>query len=192
MASKQSIPWTEEGAWQGIQDRIRREIRYYEGNMEGVRRLAREIAEQMALLDQTMDELCATACPWCPEPCCLGAKVWFDIKDLLLFHLTGQTPPPAQPIASWQNRCRYAGPRGCRLARSVRPWICTWYLCPTQTNRLRSQDRRKWLLIEKQLQDIGESRKRLQAEFLIAAGVNGQGFTIPVPKRSIEVSSMES
>jgi len=144
--------------------------------MEGARRLARDIAAQMAPLHPIMDELCAATCPWCPDPCCLGAKIWFDVKDLLLFHLTGRTLPPAQPIASWQDRCRYVGLRGCRLNRVLRPWICTWYLCPTQKARLRKQNSGKWMLVEEKLQDIGDVRKRFEAEFLAAAGAQASNL----------------
>ena len=184
MVSKQSIPWTEPGAWRGIQDRIRREIRHGDKTMEYVRRRAWDVAAMIASLVPLMDELCAATCPWCPEPCCLGAKIWFDAKDLLLFHLTGRTPPPAQPIVSWQDRCRYAGPSGCRLDRVLRPWICTWYLCPTQKARLRCREPESWAHIEKRLGGIAEARKRLETEFSAAAGVNGQEFSVPVPKEA--------
>jgi hypothetical protein len=47
--------------------------------------------------------------------------------------------PPWGTKVTWQtvNRdldylIRYWKPKGCVLPRMSRPWICTWYLCPTQ------------------------------------------------------------
>ncbi len=104
---------------------------------EAVRR-ARELENCLACISAAFQDICPATCSRCPEPCCLGAGVWFDYRDLIFFHLTGRLVPPAQPMARMAgDGCRYLGARGCRLGRLSRPWICTWYVCPTQTRRLR-------------------------------------------------------
>jgi hypothetical protein len=34
--------------------------------------------------------------------------------------------------------CQYLGKRGCTLPRLSRPFLCTWYLCPTQVSRMKT------------------------------------------------------
>lgn len=52
-------------------------------------------------------------------------------------HLCGIDIPGNQALSAPGDRCRYLGYRGCRLPRDARPWVCTWYVCPTQAARLR-------------------------------------------------------
>jgi len=113
-----------------------------------------------------LHELCVDSCPWCPEPCCLKASVWFDFKDLLFLHFNQQPIPPAQPKANLSMPCRYLGPRGCRLPRLTRPWICTWYLCPTQTAKLRNGQQAKRELLNQAMAQIKSERNLLENEFI--------------------------
>lgn len=108
-------PWSDDFGWRRVNDAL----------------------STLAKVSAAFSRLCPVTCSRCPDPCCLGAKVWFDLRDLIFLHLTERTPPPAQPIAALTEVCRYLGPNGRRLDRFYRPWICTWYLCPTQTARLR-------------------------------------------------------
>jgi hypothetical protein len=64
------------------------------------------------------------------------------------------------------DRCRYLGPRGCRLSRLDRPWVCTWYLCPTQRERLRNEDRPAYDRLQQEMKAIGAGRKALLRAFL--------------------------
>ena len=83
-------------------------------------------------LNPIMAELCRLSCPWCPNPCCIVNRTWYDFQDLLYLHLTGQRLPPGQVNAGGHTPCRYLGPRGCRVPRNSRPWACTVYLCGVQ------------------------------------------------------------
>ena len=164
-----SPPWSGPAQWVGIHLRIERTLQCANGRREGLRRLAKKIADETAAVSPPMADVAAATCPWCPDPCCLRARVWFDLKDLLVMHLTGRPAPPAQAILQRNDRCRYIGVRGCRLDRRDRPWICTWYLCPTQKSRLRSEDRIRWGRLEERLCAISAARKALASEFLQAA-----------------------
>ena len=113
-----------------------------------------------------MDALCRRTCLHCPEPCCLGAKIWFDTADLLVLHLAGLPVPEAQPISAWDEVCRYWSARGCRLDRLCRPWICTWYLCPAQTAILRRGDGEADPEIFRVVAEIKSLRKALEEGFV--------------------------
>jgi len=113
-----------------------------------------------------LDDLCLNTCPWCPEPCCLTAKVWFDFKDLLFLHLARKPIPLNPPLSALENTCRYLSPKGCTLPRSSRPWICTWYLCPVQTAILRKRDSLQYDAFNQIVQEIKVLREALEEEFI--------------------------
>jgi len=84
----------------------------------------------------------------------------------LFLHFNQQPIPPAQPKANLSMPCRYLGPRGCRLPRITRPWICTWYLCPTQTAKLRNGQQAKRELLNQAMAQIKSERNLLENEFI--------------------------
>ena len=161
-----SPPWGEPGQWAEINARISAALRSGKSGTEGLRRLGKTLSDRIAALIPFMEELAAATCVRCPAPCCLSAKIWFDAKDLLVLHLSKLPPPPAQTIGKMADRCRYIGPRGCRLDRLGRPWVCTWYLCPTQRQRLRSEDVAAYERLQGELKAIGAARKRLLKTFM--------------------------
>jgi hypothetical protein len=105
-------------------------------------------------------------CPWCPDHCCLTAKVWFDFKDLLFLHLNGHQIPPAQLLSNLKETCAYWRPNGCKLPRIARPWVCTWYLCPTQTANLLQKPKSVRHNFSRAIQDIKTARKKMESEFI--------------------------
>ena len=97
--------------------------------------LAERIRFRLESLFPLLDRLVRLTCPWCPEPCCIVNKAWFDFQDLLFLHLTRQQIPPAPLTLDPADTCRYLSLRGCILPRIIRPWTCTGYICPTQMRR---------------------------------------------------------
>jgi hypothetical protein len=107
--------------------------------------VARSIRRHMESIFPLMSDIGAGTCPWCPEPCCIVTRVWFDFRDMLFFHLT-ETPLPPGPLhGKRQAVCRYLTGRGCMLPRVQRPWGCTQYLCLTQRRYLVKGNGRKRL-----------------------------------------------
>lgn len=98
--------------------------------------VARSIRDRLTAVFPLMADLCRNTCPWCPEPCCIVTRVWFDFRDVLLFHLTATPIPPGPMRRDKLATCRYLTPRGCALLRLQRPWACTQYICATQRRRL--------------------------------------------------------
>jgi hypothetical protein len=113
-----------------------------------------------------LDDLCINTCPWCPEPCCQKAKIWFDFKDLLFLHFAHKPIALSPPLAAFEDTCRYLSRKGCTLPRSSRPWICTWYLCPVQTAILRKRDSRQHDAFYRIVQEIKGLRQALEEEFI--------------------------
>jgi hypothetical protein len=128
--------------------------------------LTQKLKLYLESINSALNKLCVDSCAWCPEPCCLKASVWFDFKDLLFLHFNQQPIPPAQPKTNLGMPCRYLGPRGCRLPRVSRPWICTWYLCPTQTAKLRNGYHLERKLLRRTMAQIKSERHLLENEFI--------------------------
>ncbi|MGD9079845.1 MAG: hypothetical protein PVG96_10915 [Desulfobacterales bacterium] len=164
--SKSNIPWAPPDEWQAVNGSIRFHLERYPEDFKSVVSFAQSVKHHLQSIFPFLHELCADSCPWCPDPCCLKAGVWFDFKDLLFLHFNNQPIPPAQPKANLGMPCRYLGPKGCRMPRLTRPWICTWYLCPTQTAKLRNGQHEKHKLMSRAMAQIKSERNLLENEFI--------------------------
>lgn len=164
--SESGIPWASPASWQAANQAVDYHLQLYRADLELLAIFAREIKSGLDSVFPDLDELCAHSCPWCPEPCCLSASVWFDFKDLLFLHFNNLIISPAQPKANLKTACRYLGPRGCRIPRIARPWICTWYLCPTQTAKLRNGHHGKGDSLKRAIAQIKTGRNLLESEFI--------------------------
>lgn len=127
---------------------------------------AREIFVQLSSMFPLLDDLCSQTCPRCPSPCCLTAKVWIDFRDLLFLNLSNRKPPPNPLIENLKGTCRYSSRSGCTLPRIIRPWTCTWYLCPPQVANLRGKPRSVRDAFSRAVASVKAGRKKMDAEFI--------------------------
>ena len=97
--------------------------------------------------------------------------MWLDFKDLLVIHLSGQSPPPAQLRGNRRERCRYLAANGCTLARGVRPWVCTWYICPTQRQALERDVPGGMVQLTARMSRVKFLREEMERRFLKALGL---------------------
>ena len=130
------VPWPTEALWREAREALRYSLAPGSGRMAAARQTADRLAHQLDLLADRFDQLAPVTCDDCPDPCCCHAKVWLNFQDLLFIHLHHETLPPHQLRRDLREPCRYLGLRGCTLPRLSRPWICTWYICPTQRRAL--------------------------------------------------------
>lgn len=159
-------PWGSTTAWKAAKWNLDYLIRLHRPELDRAVNFAREVQVRLESIFPLMDDLCAVTCPWCPDPCCLAAKVWVDFKDLLFLHLCCRQIPPAQLLPDLKKTCRYSSPRGCTLPRITRPWACTWYLCPTQMANLRQKTHTVQNMFSQAVQAIKTGRKEMEAEFI--------------------------
>ena len=120
-----------------------------------------------------LDKLVRRTCPWCPEPCCIVNKVWYDFADLLFLHLSRQLIPPAPLNADPWKACLYLSNKGCALPRMLRPWACTLYICPTQCKILSRHDRSGRMRIESMIQTIKVMRLDMEDAFVTTIAQKG-------------------
>jgi len=160
------IPWDTPGQWTEINRTFEHLLRRRHADLEPARKIAERIRSRMADLFPLMSELCRHTCPECREPCCRVATLWYNFQDLLFLHLTGQPIPESQPLRRFHEPCRYLGPEGCILVRTARPWICTWYICPPQTARLRKTGRKRQQDTDAALEKIKALRHSMEEKFI--------------------------
>ena len=160
------MPWASTLSWQAANQAVDDHLQRYRADLKPLEIVAQEIKSCLNFVFPVLDALCAHSCPWCPEPCCFRASVWFDFKDLLFLHFNKLSISPTQPKVNLKTPCRYLGPRGCRLPRITRPWICTWYLCPTQTVKLRNGYPEKRDLLNRAFAHIKSGRNLLENEYI--------------------------
>jgi len=157
-----AVPWNTPDLWQAANASLATAVKHMP---DASRILARRIR---CLLEQTfplMDRLCRHTCPSCLDVCCSRAWVWIDFKDLLFIHLAGLSPPERQLLSRPGNHCFFAGPEGCRLNRIQRPFICTWYQCPTQARLLKAWPRQKQRLTTA-IEQIKAARQQMEDTFI--------------------------
>ena len=135
-------------------------------NLDRATDIARDISRNLTSLFPLLEDLCISTCPWCPDPCCISAYAWFDFKDLLLIHLNRLPVSQGQLMSDSKMTCRYLGGRGCRLERPCRPWVCIWYLCPTQLGALRKYSREGKAFFDETTAKIRIARKRMELIFI--------------------------
>lgn len=161
-----TIPWNTPDQWAEINRAFAHLLRRRGPDLEPVRKIAHGIDSRMADLFPLMTDLCRHTCPECEAPCCRVATLWYNFQDLLFLHLTHQAVPESQPLRRFQEPCRYLGPRGCILDRSARPWICTWYICPPQTARLRKMGRIRRQETDAAIEEIKTLRHAMEERFI--------------------------
>ena len=121
------------------------------------------------MLQPILETLCSLTCPGCPDSCCQRAKVWLDFRDLLFLHLVQGLLPLHQLRRDLKEPCRFLGHKGCTLPRICRPWICTLYLCPVQTNLLRRLPTQDQVEFNKAVEEVKEGRREMEELFVKAS-----------------------
>jgi hypothetical protein len=159
-------PWGAVADWQEANRCIDLHVSCNQTKLKPAVTLAEGLRHRLESILPLLDDLCAKTCPLCPEPCCLIASPWYDLRDLIFLHLNHLAIPLAQPIDNYQAVCCYAGSNGCTLPRIIRPWICTWYLCPVQKANLNKNDVHQWMRFDRSIQEIKVARKQLEEEYI--------------------------
>ena len=159
-------PWNSIAAWKEANHSLNFLIQRNLSELDRAMTSAQKVQTRLASIFLILDDLCKATCPWCPDPCCLTAKVWIDFIDLLFLHLGGHQIPPEQLLPNLKKVCRYWSLKGCILSRMTRPWVCTWYLCPTQKANLRQKNRHTQDKFIRLIEAVKAGRKEMEAEFV--------------------------
>jgi len=164
---RSSAPWPTPALWQEANTCLAHTMRQNQAVLAESHRQAHRMRRRLESIFPLMDRLCRKTCPDCAEVCCRRAWVWADFKDLLFLHLAGIPVPDRQLLGRQGGHCRYSSPDGCGLDRLQRPFVCTWYLCPTQTHILRKQPAEMQIL-QASLKRMKGLRQTMEMSFIRA------------------------
>lgn len=162
MSNIPEIPWADGVSWKDANHSLSCLVDRQASVSPVPVRIADEIRQTMKMISSMMDRLCRNTCPWCPQPCCLSAHVWFDFCDLLFLQWSRSAIPLFQPRSRRGEICRFLGARGCRLPRLMRPWLCTWYVCPTQMAWWRKVDPKEMSRFQDLVHHVRSLRQALE------------------------------
>jgi hypothetical protein len=165
-SAKLSAPWMTDGDWIEINQSFRYLIQRHKLTFDHIHSSVVRLTELLTVVHRKADDLCRSTCRYCPDPCCTHAWAWFDFKDLLFMHLSNLEIPASQTISSSNDHCIYLSARGCRLSRMTRPWVCTWYFCPPQINRLKKNPAFSLEAFTRIIKRIKKARLALEVEFV--------------------------
>ena len=163
------VPWNTDAAWHQIQNTLHAALSRQTAALKAARRHAAAIAHARDRLADLFDSLADATCAVCPDPCCRHARVWLDFKDLLFLHLNGEWLPPGQLRRDLAEPCRYLGRRGCRLPHRSRPWICSWYVCPSLRRALERDLPGGWRQTATWQRRVKDRRRAMETAFLNSA-----------------------
>ncbi len=155
-------PWHRAARWREVNASLVHLLERHHAALGRCREVAALLKRELTAFGPLMDDLCGITCPDCRPPCCATALVWFDFRDLLFLHLAGLPVPTCQPRYPHRRRCRFLSADGCRLPRLRRPWLCTWYLCPSQTAVLRSRH----ICLDADIAAVKRLRQELEDTFI--------------------------
>jgi hypothetical protein len=152
--------------WQSSNAALARLLAFHRASLGAAVDTARRIGLILDTLRCRMDALCRRTCRFCPDPCCILNTVWFDFKDLLLFHLSGTPIPPFQAATALDEPCPFLGCHGCRLEFWVRPWMCMHYICPAQRAVIRKQEPSSQRDLRENLDTVADLRDQMESEVI--------------------------
>ena len=166
MMENRLIPWLTISDWREANQTLRVIIDRYRAALDDAIALAVEIRLRSVAMFPLIDRMGKRFCTKCGHPCCRIASVWYDYADLVFIHLNQLTVPPMQILKKPGVGCSYLSRNGCMLPRPIRPWICTWYLCPDQMEYLRTHVPTESLRILQQLSRIKKKRRQMEDIFI--------------------------
>lgn len=158
--------WDSPAEWREAQVGLGVSLHFYSLGNGKITRIAEDIAEKTQSLDPELERLCIRTCSGCEDPCCVLATVRYDFRDLIFLHLIQKGLPIGQLASGSGRGCSCLGENGCVLDRIMRPFMCTWYLCPSQMELVRSEKMWQKYHLPERLREIQNDRKNLENAFL--------------------------
>lgn len=163
-------PWERPDDWAQVEFSIQQAMVAMGPFLPKLRAFTRQVAKGYTDIEGALDRVCLNSCTSCTDLCCSRATVWYDLKDLLFIYLNSGEFPPGQINREPDGSCCNLTPSGCRIIRSNRPFVCSWYICPTQKQiiRERKTDNALGIDILATIKEIQLALKELEAEFISA------------------------
>lgn len=164
---QQTIPWSTAEQWSQACLSIMRTVESQRVCLNSTQNIAEQICRLLRYVDDGLNTLCSATCTSCTAVCCSHATLWYDFHDLLYMYLSLKSFPKEQISKKEDNSCVHLLSDGCSLKRWQRPFICTWYVCHSQKEFLRSPAISEGLQeVVPTIDKIKSLRKQMEKSFL--------------------------
>lgn len=134
-----------------------------------VRKKADAVRNKIEAVDGFIGETASLVCPSCVDACCKDAYAFPHLSDLIYMYALGLTPPLYTRDAEGGDPCQFLGPSGCVLARSLRPFRCTWFFCDPFLEVMERLPAKRYRTFVESFHKIIELRREMTDEFFNAA-----------------------
>lgn len=151
----------DDGQWTRLLQDLRDKL--LSRNWDEIHTLAQAIRERVEWLDPIMKNYCELTFHDCEDPCCHGRKVFFNRTDMLYLTALNLTPPPGQTRINALAPCRYLTSSGCSLPRTIRPYVCVWFLCEAHMEIFQEEPAAFQRRFIKTLEEIRSYRLKLES-----------------------------
>lgn len=159
------IPWIHGLDWEQVVGVITASTEKIGSAREDLFNIAREITSVYYRVNPELEYLADLTCSACVDVCCTRATVWYDLKDLLYLYFSAGFLPTGQIYRTEDEVCCHLTTTGCELPRLQRPFICSWYICSKQKEKVSvDQDGQRKLFSE--IEKIKDLRKSLETSFI--------------------------
>ncbi len=169
-----TMPWELSDEWEQVSITIRKFEDHYRESISHVYELAALVKEKIEPLSVLMEDLCKNTCPDCEDICCHRATIWYDFKDLLTIYFSTNQLPNSQIrkvyLSEDQRGCCHFSVNGCNIKRTERPFVCTWYICPSQKQHINHNQKELGQKLDQTLIDIKDLREKIECEFIKFVG----------------------
>jgi len=134
--------------------------------LSGVRNAAFEAKEIIETLSSHIESYTAAVCPGCTRVCCINKHSRYDRSDIIFMAALGNDIPDDRSGIEESAPCRFLGNKGCVMARSQRPYRCTWFFCtPLLDYAIEKSGPSGYRKFVGMLQQITEKRTRMMHDF---------------------------
>ncbi|MCP4022004.1 MAG: hypothetical protein GY729_09200 [Desulfobacteraceae bacterium] len=165
-SSKQNIPWSDNSQWQEVKVSLDQFKKAHVPGINKLKKTAKKIEKKFNEISDPIEKMCRTTCVCCEDICCKKATIFFDLKDLFYLYFGNNEFPLSQVTRKTNGDCCHISKSGCRLKRSCRPFICTWYFCPEQALYMKEHAPQLHFFLMEKLNQIKALRNELETAFI--------------------------
>jgi hypothetical protein len=128
-----------------------------------LRRQSEMVCSGVAEADPFIEQLTTVVCHECREVCCRWENCQYDATDLVHLVTLGNAVPVYSEGLPDQGPCRYLASWGCTIARTERPFRCTWHFCSALISHMAQKPQRAVRFFSIRFQEIQAIRQEMMA-----------------------------
>jgi hypothetical protein len=162
--------------WFGSIDELQEIFSKYFHKLHKVCILAEQVRVLLDDISYDIEKMTSVVCPACENICCINRHSYPEHEDLVYLFALGENPPEYKPELDDRAPCRFLSSTGCTLKRSVRPFRCTWYFCPSLLQYMKDNTGSAMRRYSRKAQNLIDARRQMLDEFIWFINCQGISF----------------